>query len=85
MARQSSRNPGFRFPSGYVMTHVLLTLGRTTGPLKLEVFLTHGLTVLTYQCTHLSKPPAHTPHHDGRVSQPRPLTCLYRIAPACNQ
>ena len=67
MARQSSRNPGFRFPSGYVMTHVLLTLGRmlltlgrTTGPLKLEVFLTHGLTVLTYQCTHLSKPPAHT-------------------------
>jgi hypothetical protein len=42
MPRRSRRRPGFRFPSGYVMTHVLLTLGRATGPLEFEVKLAHG-------------------------------------------
>jgi hypothetical protein len=43
MPRRSSRLPGFRSHSGYLMTHVLLALGRATGPLEFEVERAHGL------------------------------------------
>lgn len=42
MTCRSSRLPDFRSPSGYLMTHVLLALGRATGRLEFEVLLAHG-------------------------------------------
>ena len=63
------------FTTGTCGSPVALATSRTHEHVKPDTGNSSSNTaVLTYQCTHLSKPPAHTPHHDGRVSQPRPLT-----------